>query len=190
MTPSHSEGPWSPLPRNVSSRPFPGKMMTAYQGWSNVDEGGAPLPPEGGVVLKEDPAKGNGSLYLDFKLHFTPNDHRSGALAWDACGAGMGAGPAVYNNGHPIEAADGSTVYSVEVTKTAEDASNSSGGVASATILAGEPCDLSYEYAKVDVSNPITSASGTVNVASIGNGVKSVNYIELYVVYGVSLFLF
>lgn len=160
--------------------------MTAYQGWSNVDEGAAPHAPEGGVVLKEDPTKGNGSLYLDFKSHFTPNDHRNGALAWDACGAGVDAGPAVYDNGHPVEAAGGSTVYSVEVTTkpAGGGSSGSSGGSgASATILAGEPCDLSYEYAKVDVSNPITSASGAVKVASIGNGVKSVNYIEVYVAY-------
>eukprot|EP00729_Bicosta_minor_P011362 gene11362-27276_t len=175
------DGPWTPLPHNASSTPLPGKMMTAYQGWSNVDEGAAPHAPEGGVVLKEDPTKGNGSLYLDFKSHFTPNDHRNGALAWDACGAGVDAGPAVYDNGHPVEAAGGSTVYSVEVTTkpAGGGSSGSSGGSgASATILAGEPCDLSYEYAKVDVSNPITSASGAVKVASIGNGVKSVNYIE------------
>jgi hypothetical protein len=143
------------------------------------------------VWLKENPNDGKGKLFLDFKLNFSTNNHRKGALAWDACASGDSA---VYDNGHPVEGASGSTVFSVEIVDSSPAASrltptagvalrlvsNPNGG-GRATLRVGNPCDLTYTYpdSGLQLSSPLTSASGVVKLSSLGNGVDSINYIEL-----------
>jgi len=113
-------GPWTPLTDIPSPDRTTGgnKRMTLYPGVSNIDVS----VPAGGVLLREQPAHGNGTLLVNFSTFV----RKAGVLEWDACGG------AVFDNGHPVEQTGvGSRIGSFSV-------------VGDGAVQAGNPCAVEW----------------------------------------------
>lgn len=150
------DGPWKKLnwtnTANVDTSYF-----TSYPSVDNVGDLSAPLVGKSLTVYQKN---GGGQLKIPL-TDFKPNPNRGGAWAWDACNPQY-----KFDNGAPLETANGSQIGSFRVTSTRT--SESFG------ILAGNPCDVTYDYKNVDVVGPFSTLDGKVSAND-----TELNYFEL-----------